>query len=170
MGKYTEIVKGLPILRPEEGYQDKIRALIAEHQSPLDENGEPREIPWVTSGELAARYKELRAEKKEDEQQLSDTNLELEAITQMLAARYEEEGLSSVKFAEGGSVSIQPEPYATVEDKDTFHEWCMSEGYKHQMQLSWQTTNALTKKRLIDGLEAPPGVKVFVKQKTVLRS
>jgi hypothetical protein len=35
--------------------------------------------------------------------------------------------------------------------------------------LPWQTTNAMCKRLLLDGLEPPPGVKVFMKIKPVVR-
>lgn len=88
-----------------------------------------------------------------------------EAYTVLMVEQMEAEGTASLRLADGQPVSTYPEPYATVHDRDAFHEWCIAQGLGRQMQLPWQTTNMLVKNMLVAGEAEPPGVTVFSKVK-----
>jgi hypothetical protein len=94
-------------------------------------------------------------------------NLLLEAYQQLLTEEYEIEGVDSLAIDGFGTVRTQPEPYAQVEDRDKFRQWCIEAGLERSLALPWQTTNALTKQRLMEGLPEPDGVKATVKTKIV---
>jgi len=48
--------------------------------------------------------------------------------------------------------------------------WCVAEGLERQMSLPWQTTNSLTKARLLEGEPEPDGVTCYAKTKVRLGS
>lgn len=100
---------------------------------------------------------------------MSLTELTLEAYAQILVDAYEVEGVDNLRLEDGTSVRVQPEPHAQVVDKDAFREWCMKNGLERSLQLMWQTTNALTKERLLNGDTEPDGVQCQVRNKLVLK-
>jgi hypothetical protein len=161
-GKYAKVVNALPKLAGEEpAYQDKVTvvklAMIAE----------PEYKPGASA--MAKAYAAVRAEKARIEEQLSECNLRLTAIEQLLVDQYELEDTASVRLDTGESISVQVEPYAQVQDREAFRQWCVAEGLEKLMSIPWTTANSLTKQRLVDGLPEPPGVTVFAKNKIVLR-
>lgn len=99
---------------------------------------------------------------------MSLTELTLEAYSGLLVDCYEGEGVDSLRLADGTTVRTQPEPYAIVIDRDRFRKWCMENGLEDSLQLMWQTTNAITKERLLNGDTMPDGVDCTVKTKLVL--
>lgn len=114
-------------------------------------------------------YKTIRIMKDRMAEQEYDVNLTIAAFEQLLPEIYEREDMTNVHMANGGSVGVQWEPYAKVVDRDAHREWCIKEGLIRSMTIPWQTTNALTKERLISGLPAPDGVEASAKPKVVLR-
>lgn len=120
--------------------------------------------------ELAEYYRQLRAEKKELDEQASALQVRLDAVAQVLADVYEHQGISSLRLTDGGSVSVQEEPYARVTDKEAFRAWCVANGLEHSLVLPWQTTNGLVKERLLEGAPEPDGVEVFAIKKLVMRT
>jgi hypothetical protein len=159
-GKYDGIVDRLPTLVVEEpSYQDKIDIRKKELVKVLGDK--------MSSGRLADLYKKFRLEKQELENELFDRNLDLAATTQILVDQFEIDGISSIQLDTGDSVSLRYEPYAVVEDKEKIWQWCKDHGYEREMQLSWQTLNAITKDRLLKGEAEPDGVKAFTKVKPV---
>ncbi len=161
VGKYSSVIDRLPRLISAEtiGYQEKVKttkaALVAEGQE-------------MHAAALAQRYTALRDEKEEAEAAVSAVNLRLEAVSQLMAAQFEAEGVASLKLADR-SVSIYLEPYSQVLDKEAFRIWCVEQGLERQMALPWQATNSLTKQRLLDGEPEPPGVVVYAKTKIMMR-
>lgn len=150
------------------------------------------EIGQLTSAELAARYRAVRKgserdpdtlgaaleaagfvlSKEELEGLVKSRNLELVAVEQMLVDAYEAEDLSSLKLADGASVSTQVEPYVVVEDKAKLREWLLANGHAELLETlvpTWQTLNSILKERLTEGQEPPPGTSAFLKHKIVLR-
>ena len=100
---------------------------------------------------------------------LSECNLRITAVEQMLVDAYETEGVTSLKLEEGGSLAVQVEPYAQVQDRDVYRRWCVEQGLENLMTVPWATTSKLTKDRLLNGEPEPPGVKAYAKMKIVLR-
>ncbi len=120
--------------------------------------------------DLAYEYAMSRKQKDELDGQLSVIQERLDALKYLLIPTFEEKELSSVKLAATGqTVSIQREPYARVTDKEAYRKWCIKNDMENEMSLPWQTTNALTKEALLQGLAEPDGVEAFVLEKLVLR-
>lgn len=160
-GKYAQVVARLQRLSEEPTYQAKVNAVKAAIVA--EEEYKPH------ASHLAQRYADKRIEKEAIEEVLSQCQLELTAIEQLMIDQYEVEGTSSLRLEDGPSIGVQPEPYAQVADRERYYKWCIDEGLGPQMQLPWQTTNSLTKERLLNGEEPPPGVTAFVRTKIVMR-
>ena len=159
-GKYDDIVDRLPMWQHEEPtYQAKVDAKKKEI---ADELGEA-----LTSPSMALLYRNLRQEKEELERTLYDINIDLNAITQMLVDRYEIDGITGTTLDTGERVDIRYEPYAVVEDKEKIWNWCRENGYEREMQLSWNTLNAIMKERLLKGEPEPDGVRAYTRVKPV---
>jgi hypothetical protein len=91
--------------------------------------------------------------KDELEKKLDAAKVDVRAFEEILQETYEMEG----------------EPYASVKNPVAFRKWVREQpGLEQRMTLPWTTTNSITKEMLLDGDEPPPGVEVFVKQKTRL--
>lgn len=166
-GKYAAVIDKLPkFLGNDPSYQEKV---IAVKDAILDEALEQTGSRFVPASDLARLYEELRGEVAGLEEKLSEANLRLEAHSQLLQDQYEIEGLTSLRLADGGSVSLQYEPYAKVEDKEAFRQWCLHNGLEKSLALPWMSTNAITKERLLAGEPEPDGVSAQAKTKVVLR-
>lgn len=183
MGKYDDLkLPRLPAEHKEGGdaYQERIDLKKAA-------------IEAKTPTELAARYRTVRKGQERDPQAIEALldeagiylskeeleglvkarNLELAAVEQLLIDAYEAEDLSSLKLADGASVSTQVEPYVVVQDKAALRDWLAASGHKELLDTlvpTWQTLNALLKERLAEGEEPPPGTSAFLKHKIVLRA
>ncbi len=158
MGKYTSVASRLPPLQPQdESYQEKVEQV----KTKLRNDFEPNEILRAYIG-----FRKIRDEQKD---KLSAANLSLEAAAQLLIEQFEVEGIESKKLETGEAVSIHPEPYPAVNDSEAFRQWCVKEGLERSMKLSWQSTAAIIKERLLNGDPEPPGVTAYVKQKLSFR-
>ena len=181
MGKYSSVTPRLPKLATEEpSYQEKInetkREIIADpefqqHASTLAKMyTDLRRGTAPDSLDHDDRKALITALGKEGLQELlSECSLQLTAVEQLLIEQYENESTTSLKLETGESISIQVEPYASVQDKETYRLWCLEEGFEHLMTVPWTTTNSETKRRLLEGLPPPPGVAAFAVSKIVLR-
>lgn len=182
-GKYARVLDGLPRYAGEEpSAQEQITAIknaivsepgFQQHASTLAElyirtrrgNPDARELSQEERDDLIDRLgKEGIAEL------LSECQKRMSAVEQLLVDQYQNEGTSSLTLDSGHKVAVQLEPYAQVQDREKFREWCVQEGLENLMVLPWATTNSLTKDRLVNGLSEPPGVTVYAKSKIVLRN
>lgn len=191
MGKYDHVIKQLPPLPwrgNSEDYQHRVELAKADMMSAPGTTG----VFQLLSGSLkllatdasnnsvvasdiggaawlAETYKRLRRLRDDLETIRSSLDLRIEATSQMVVDHYEAENIEMLRLASGGSVTVYPEPYTGVEDRDKLREWAVANGYETQLTLPWQTVNSLAKERLLASEEPPPGVKVFLKNKVVLR-
>jgi len=170
MGKYADVVKGLPPLPTEAGHQEKVEKAKAAVTV--------RDAPG-----LAQEYVRLRARKEEQDAIASAIHVELAAVEQLMWGAYEDAQLSSVKLKDGSAVDVRPEPYASVKDAALLRAWVDTTPLAASLALPWATLNADVKARLLDASErlkagitdppgtiiVPPGVTVYVKTQTVLR-
>ena len=162
MGKYDAILANLP------RYPVELQDGGANRQYEIDQLKTDENFPDQTPSGLLVRYADIRREKESLEDQVSEQNRMLEAASQLLLAVYEGKGITSLQVKGVGTVRAQYEPYSSVTDKEAFHEWCLQNGFGPQMQLAWQTMNSVSKERLLNAEEPPPGVTVYVKPKPVL--
>lgn len=186
-GKYDHIIDNYaPLPLEDPGYQEKVDAFKEEIQK--------NEV--YTAESLAKAYRKLRngiGNPIDDDfletliELLGDDgihalksvcDLRMEAYEQMLAASHNADepgwgmygaGDNTVKFTDGGSVSVQREPTGKVKDKEKFRLWCIENGLETQLQLWPSTMNSIVKQRCLDGLDEPDGVEIYSTRKVVLR-
>ena len=156
MGKWTEKMRGKPVYQnTEPRYQDKVEAVKA-----------PLRASQLSPSDIASSV--VREKKSKIEDQLSEVNLELEARNQLLIDLYDQAGIENLKLSSGHAIRTQVEPNAVVRDKAKFRQWCLDNGYQELMALPWQTTNSITKDKLMEGEAEPDGVEVFARTKVIL--
>ena len=161
-GKYAHVIDKLPkVLGVDPTNQDKIDAVA---RAISEEPGFTRHGSY-----LAELYTDIRFEKDAAKQILSEIQLRLDAVEQMLVDQYEVEGTTSVHLVTGESVSVQYEPYAQVTDREAFRLWCLANGLERSMVLHPSTTQSLIKERLLEGEPEPAGINVVAQAKLVLR-
>jgi len=156
-GKYAAVIDALPrMLGDNPDYQQKVQAVKDAMTADPDFR---MHASW-----LAQEYAGLRDEKEQAEVAVSEINLRLEAVKQFMADQFEIEGLASLRTDSGRSISIFLEPYSQIVDREMFRAWCDADpDLRRKMMLPWQTTNALTKARLLEGEPEPPGVTIWAK-------
>jgi hypothetical protein len=96
---------------------------------------------------------------------LKNVRLLLTAMEQLGVPQFEVEAVDIVHFDDLGRVRTQPEVVAKVYDKDTFREWCLEENLKRELNMHPGTVASLTRVRLLNGGDEPPGVQAFVNTK-----
>lgn len=115
---------------------------------------------------LAATYTSLRRERAELAEQLSEVNLRILAVSQMMADQFEVEDCSGLNLIDvRAKVRVQPEPRTVVLDKEEFRRWCIEAGLERSMVLPWSSANKLVKDRLLSGLDEPTGVAAHMNNK-----
>lgn len=178
-GKYAKVIDKLPRLLGENPqYQEKVeavkQAMKAEpgfqmHASALAKNytrlrvGDGPPLSDAEADALIARLGKAGAEAL-----VSEVNLRLEATSQLMFDQYENEGVTTLTV-DGRAIACRLVPYASVQDKEAFRQWCMTNpDLARKLSLPWQTTNKLAGDMLVAGEELPPGVTVFAKQRFTL--
>jgi hypothetical protein len=157
LGKYTAVLRGLPTYQGEDAsFTEKV---IKKRLT----------FGPLTATIAAAGYAAARAKKDIADEEMSKINVEVAAWEEAMHEAFEQEGVSSVRLVTGESVSTYPEPYAQIADSRAFRAWCEEqEDLKDRLQLAWATTNSIAKERLLAGEEPPPGIKIFVKNRSRL--
>lgn len=122
------------------------------------------------AGEFGRVYAEIRKLKDRLDEWESDMNLLLEAYKSLMIDQFDVEGISSLRLDNGQPISTWPEPHAQVVDREKYRQWCVKNGLETSLMLAWQTTNAMVKKFLLQGLPEPPGVDVYTETKIRLGS
>jgi hypothetical protein len=160
-GKYDHVIASLPRMLGEDPvYQQKVQAIKDAMRVDPDYK--------IHASFLAREYAAIRAEKERAAAALSEVNLRLEAVSQLMFDQYEVEGVTSMDV-DGRSVACRLVPYAKAEDKEAFRQWCLADAdLARKMVLPWATVNKLSGDMLANGEELPPGITVFAKQRFTL--
>lgn len=132
--------------------------------NPIDAEFTETLIELLGDDGVDALQKVINVRKAAYEQMLADSHDHDEAGWGLYGA-----GDHTVKFPDGGSVSIQREPTGKVVDKNKFRLWCIKNGLETTLQLWPSTANSIVKKRCLDGQPPPDGIEIFALTKTVLR-
>lgn len=155
MGKWDHVVKKLP---PESPANPKFQERVDVLKRPL--HGQ-------SAAGLANMYSHLRNEKAELEKTMSDLNVGIAATEQAMWDSFENEGISSLKLVDGGSVRADKVPVASVKDRIALRKWAMSNGHENDLTILWQTMNSISKALIEAGEATPDGVELAVRTKTV---
>lgn len=192
--KYGHITPSLPALPPADArYQDRVEATKAAIlEAPKDDDLSTLDIPRVLSvandqmkaahqgllracagkrhaSDLARAYAEVRALKERITDWESNTNLLLEAYKQLLIEQMEAEGVTGLRVEGVGNLSTWQEPYSRVADAAAFRDWFLADpDLRQKATMMWQSIDSLTRQRLLNGEEPPPGIEVYAMQKVRL--
>jgi hypothetical protein len=160
VGKWTALMQSMkPEKLPIDGgpkYQERVDAAKVE-------------FAGIGPTLLAARYRALRDERDVLERTRSVLDCRIRATEQLIEDSFSANGLELVRLADGSSVATEVEPYGSVEDPDMVRAWAMKHGLSAKLSLPWQTLNSELKEMLLTDGTVPPGVKLFVRTKVVLR-
>lgn len=164
-GKYAHVIDKLPkTFNLEVGYQERVDIMIDHFRKTTAEAGVA-----LDASTLAALYEEVRLEKNQIDDELSEANLKLEAVEQMVVKEFDACNITTVKTKTGSSIRAEVHPHAVVTNKEIFRLWCLDNGYAEQMTLPWATTNALVKERILEAEKDPPGIEVVAMPRVVFR-
>jgi hypothetical protein len=166
-GKYSDVLGKLARAPEESKRAAEIQAEVERLRSgpQKNERGEqhwPARVEEVprhevqlpekpTTADLAREYRRLRSHEELVSAAVSRLALLKEAMTQMIDLAYEAAGITSLKLDDGRSVSSQPEPIGSVEDREAFRQWCLENGLEQSLALPWQTMTAIVKEKLLEG-------------------
>lgn len=161
MGKWDEVLKDVPRLDEHDASKrEKInsakRAIMAETEYKAN------------SAFLAHQYVAMRSAKEEIEAELSEAEIQLAAITELMDAQFDADGNTFLRLDNGKAVGVYTEPHAIVEDKEALKEWWHEQGLDNLLQVPWGTMNGLLKQRLENGAPKIPGVGYLKKVKVRL--
>lgn len=155
MGKYTHLKDKIEAFQLEPKYAEKVQEQKFSYEG-------------FSLLRLGQEYQALRKRKDELAEEEKRLNLEIEAVSQLVLAKFEADDLTKASIEGIGTLSCKDEPYAGVEDKEKLMAWILN-GHAELLMVSWQQLNSQVKEALIEGEELPPGVKVFMKSSLTLR-
>ena len=162
--KYRKVLEGKPVhLGTDDAYQEKVNKEKDRIREMLTAGG-----ATLSASRLARLVSKQRLKISGIEAVLYDANLSLEAAQQMLVEQFDVDDVISLRLDNGGSVRVQPEPYAKVEDKAALRKWCDENGLSDQLALPWPSLNSIVKERLLDGQPEPTGTSVWIRNKVVV--
>lgn len=151
--KYGDLPK-IPVVEVEDGSGGKHRDKVNNFKDTLQS---------LSTTEIAQEYTKLRDTKDDIEEELKDVNSKLTAIVELLNDRFDEDGVDAIRTKTGYLISANPQPYASVKNKEAYLKWARENGYENLLTIMWQSTNSITKELLENGMAPPDGVEVFLK-------
>jgi hypothetical protein len=155
-GKWSGLRGTLPPAPLENDYQNRV-------------NVRKTELAHLSQTEKARQYITCRDNKDRLNEEISRLNLDIEALSQMLIPQMEQDGVDMFRLDSGESLSIKDEPYSSVDNRPMFLTWIRNQNLEDLLTVNYQTMNSMVKERLTKGLQAPPGIKVFLKQSITKR-
>lgn len=164
-GKYEQFRKLYPKAPIEASQFDKINAVL---DAPLGSDGALR-MRDADNTQLCEEYARVRKEMDELEAKLSVLEVQKAALTYLFTNRFEEDDVTSMKFANGITLGESIEPLPNVKDRQALTQWIKETGQEDLLTLNYQTLRSITKQALLEGKPVPPGVEVFMQQKLTAR-
>jgi hypothetical protein len=169
MGKYTHLRHKLPAYETSSlepglaAWYQKVATWKFKFQSGEYANA------YMNPATIASEYAERDAKKKALEAEISELNVQLEALSELGVACLEDEGLQKVDLATGGYVSISDRPYTSTEDRAELFKWIKKNKMQSLLTLNYQTLSGMNNDRLIAGKPVIPGTRVFIKTRLTVR-
>ena len=105
----------------------------------------------------------MKNHKDEIEEKLSDVNQELEALSQLLIDKMEDEDMHSFKAEDGTTIFQKTAVYPKVVDKEVAFAWIKKNKQEHLLSIQHMSLKAFCKDLLEQGNELPGGVECFLK-------
>lgn len=126
-------------------------------------------VAWETVAMLRT-MQELRENDDELDMRKQRISERIEAIGQVIADRWEKEGIASMNVDGLGTFTAQTKLYVSAPDKETYHAWLRANNLESLIQpsVAAKTTEALVRERLEDGLPCD-GFGLAIHYKTIVR-
>jgi hypothetical protein len=176
--KWHHLVGVVPSIEPiDDATPERLEMLDALKQEIIEEYRKEHGAPPTTQY-LVEEYFAMRDAKDLIKEQLKGAELQLNALTSLLAEQYRAEGRDNYTLVDDGQVvgrvEMHPEPYVVVKDRDANREWAIMHGFERSLQLHWKTLLSEVKRQLDTGeavydgeklVGGPDGIDLFVVQK-----
>ena len=149
---YSSVMKKLKFEGPEgdESFRKKVDARKRE----LVEL-EVKLVGVAKPGALALKYASARRAKDAANERVSEANVEVQALEELVTQAFEQEGLTELKvqtpWGEVASVAVDPDITTAVIDRDKLVEWLKANGYERSLTVYANTAAAIAKEILRSG-------------------
>ena len=119
---------------------------------------------------LLRTLQELREQTDNLDLQKQRLSERIEAVGQLVADRWDKEGITSMNVEGLGTFSAQTKLYVSASDKALYHEWLKANNLETLIQptVAPKTTEALVRERLEEGLPCDD-IGLSIHYKTVVR-
>ena len=124
---------------------------------------------WDTVAMLRS-MQELREQDDELDMRKQRISERIEAIGQVIADRWEKEGIASLNVDGLGTFSVHTKLHVSATDKETYHAWLRANNLESLIQpsVAAKTTEALVRERLEEALPCD-GIGLAIHYKTIVR-
>lgn len=163
MGKYSKLRGVVPAFEEDSSYQARVND--AKQLLLSAENLEAANV-----NRLAALFAARKAMKDAHEETISELNVEIEALSQLLCDALEDQSIQKVELASGAILFLQDTPYPKVVDREAVLEWIKKEKMQGLLTIHYQTLKAMTSERLVAGKPCIPGTEVYLKTQARIRN
>lgn len=123
----------------------------------------------VNSTKIAYEYAKRDQRKKELQAEISQLNIELEALSSLGVDAMETNNMQKIDLSTGGYVNIKDTPYSSVEDRSKIFRWIKKNKMLDLLTMNYQTLSGLNNDRLLAGEKLIPGTKIYMKTKLTVR-
>jgi hypothetical protein len=120
-------------------------------------------LEGLEDAEVLLKMAEIKKRRDELDEEQSRLNEGLDAATEVIVSRWEDEGIDKLRLAGVGTFSLLDTPYGNVADRPKFLEWIRETGQEDMLSVNASRVSALVKDALENGLEPPPGTSFFLK-------
>lgn len=171
-GKYEQFRKQYPKAPIEATAFDKINAVLDAPAYPAPgtlEQIDQTRVRDLDNTQLCDMYITVRKEMDDLEGKLSVLEVKKAALTYLFTNRFEEDDVTSMKFANGVTLGESVEPLPNVKDRTALTNWIKATGQEELLTINHQTLASITKQALLEGNPVPDGVEVYMKQKLTAR-
>ena len=151
MGKWAKLKDSLQRFMPEPTFQEQILTAKKSWKA-------------LKPNELGEALKAQKIRKMQLEDEVKDTNVQIEALSEMLIEWMNLQEIDSFRLATGGVITNVVTPYPTVVDEDKLLAWLGQEEPTERLKLPWPTLARIVRERLEQGHPLPEGVDVFYKE------
>ena len=119
---------------------------------------------------LLRTLQELREQTDNLDLQKQRLSERIEALGQVIADRWDKEGITSMNVEGLGTFSAQTKLYVSASDKELYHEWLRANNLETLIQptVAPKTTEALVRERLEEGLPCDD-IGLNIHYKTIVR-
>lgn len=172
-GKYENFRKLYPKAPIESKAFERINIVLDAPAFPLySGNSKPSDALRVRDLDntgLCDMYVVIRKQLDELEAKVAVFEVQKAALTYLFTNRFEEDDVTSMKFANGVTLGESVEPLPNVKDREALVNWIKATGQEELLTINYQTLASICKQLLLEGKPIPPGVEIYMKQKLTAR-